>query len=380
MSYSTDRSSARFKQVALALALAFGLALLVSACGSDDSSDGGGSTSEASKADVEAAAGTIEVAGWQFYETKDQNGGAVEAKWNYLNTDPDILTQAKAGEADVLGSSSASMSALNALEALRPINTSALQNYEAIPASLRDDPTWKNADGDVIAVPYAVSVNVTAYDTSQVPEPTALEDLLDPVYEDGIGVFDTPDIIAQVALAQGVEDTTKMTEEEFDTALAFLEEMKPNVKAFFGFGEDVQLFNRGEISLSISSFGSILSRAVANNPAIEWNLVAEATFIDSWSILGQGDEAKALNWIDRNLTVAGQEEIVEASGAYPVVPAAIPALEAAGDPVSTQLGELSLDEILEQAPVARGFAAEADGDVVTIDQATKAWNDYKGSF
>lgn len=379
MRRGSDESSGPARLIAAAIA-AVSLAVTVAACGSDD---GGGSTSaptSVSAADVEAASGTIDVAGWQFYETKDQDAGAVEADWTYFNTDPDILIQAKNGDADVLSGSSSTMEALRALGVPLPIDTAALSNYESIPASLRDDPTWQNADGQVIAVPYAASVAVTAYDTSQVPEPKTLDDLLDPAYADGIGVFDAPDTIAQIAVAQGVEDTTKITQEEFDRAMAFLEQMRPNVKAFFGFGEDVQLFNRGDIVASISSFGSVLSRAVDKNPAIEWNLVGESTYIDAWVLLSDANQAQSLNWIDRTLTTKGQEEIVNASGSYPAVPDAVPALTAFGDPVSTELGKLSFDEILEQAPPARGFAPEADGDVVTIDEATRAWNDYKGSF
>jgi len=272
------------------------------------------------------------------------------------------------------------MSALGTLDVLQPIDTTLLSNYQSIPESLRDDPTWQNANGDIVAVPFAVSVNVTAFDTSVVSEPTALDDLLTAEYAGGIGLFDTPDIIAQIAVAQGVEDTTKITQAEFDRAMQFLVELRPNVTAFFGFGEDVQLFNRGDIVLSLSSFGSILTEAIEQNPAIEWNLLAETTFIDAWSVLDLESDAEALNWIDRTISAEGQTAIVDESGAYPVAPDAIEALTAFGDPVSSKLGGLSLDEILEQAPIARGFAAEAEGDVVTIDEATRAWNDYKASF
>ncbi len=350
--------------------------LLAAACGSDDNAGG----SRASQADVENAGGSISVAGWQFYQTDHQASGSVEADWSYLNTDPDILIQARGGTANILNSSSASMSALGTLDVLQPIDTTLLSNYQSIPESLRDDPTWQNANGDIVAVPFAVSVNVTAFDTSVVSEPTALDDLLTAEYAGGIGLFDTPDIIAQIAVAQGVEDTTKITQAEFDRAMQFLVELRPNVTAFFGFGEDVQLFNRGDIVLSLSSFGSILTEAIEQNPAIEWNLLAETTFIDAWSVLDLESDAEALNWIDRTISAEGQTAIVDESGAYPVAPDAIEALTAFGDPVSSKLGGLSLDEILEQAPIARGFAAEAEGDVVTIDEATRAWNDYKASF
>ncbi len=77
-----------------AVVAALGLVFAISACGSDGDS-GSDSAVSVSEADIEAATGTIDVAGWQFYETNHQDAGSVESQWTYYNTDPDILIQGK---------------------------------------------------------------------------------------------------------------------------------------------------------------------------------------------------------------------------------------------------------------------------------------------
>ncbi len=357
------------------------IAIGIAACGSSDSSTSN-AASTLTPEDVKSASGSIDVAGWQFYENEDvQDAGSVDSKWSYIATDNDIITSARAGDADLLTSSGPQMATLLALDTLAPIDTDLLSNYESITPALRDDPIWKNSEGQVVAVPFGVAPIFTAYDSADVPEPKTVDDLLDPVYEDSIAIFDAPETIAKIALSQGVEDTATMTQEEMDAALAFLDEMRPNIKTFFQFGEDAQLFNRGDIDVSFASFGASLGKIVEQNPEIKFNFTGQTTFVDSWSLLNDSNNAPAMNWIDQTLSPAGQEGIVAASGDYPVNPAALPALKKMGDPVSRTLAGMTLDEILEAAPLSQGFVAKSsDPDVVTFDEATRAWNDFKASF
>ena len=91
---------------------------------------------------------------WQFYENEDvQDAGSVDSKWSYIATDNDIITSARAGDADLLTSSGPQMATLLALDTLAPIDTDLLSNYESITPALRDDPIWKNSEGQVVAVP-----------------------------------------------------------------------------------------------------------------------------------------------------------------------------------------------------------------------------------
>lgn len=376
------RASKRRRLVAPAVLAVVALSLGAAACGGDDDDSSSDSASTLTAADVQNASGSIDVVGWQFYEDEAaQDAGAVKSEWSYIATDNDIITGARSADADVLNSSGPQMPPLNALGTLAPIDTGLLSNYEAITSKLRDDSLWQNDDGQVVAVPMGVAPIFLAYNSAEVPEPKTVEDLLDPAYKSSIALFDAPEIIGKIALSQGVEDTTKMTQDELDEAMSFLEQLKPNVKTFNQIGEDAQLFARGDIKVSFSSFGAGLGAIVEENPDIKFNFTGQTTFIDAWSILGDPNNAAALNWIDQTLSKEGQEAIVNVSGDYPVNSAALPALEAIGDPVSKTLSGMTLDEILDAAPPSQGFAAESgDDDVVTLDEATRAWNEYKASF
>lgn len=354
-----------------------GLSLGVAACGGngDETTD---TASSVTAKEVQNASGELTVLGWQFYEDEKAQDDAVTTDWTYVNTEAEFLNKLPSGSFDISTPASPQMSALEALGVLQPFDTSLLANYGKIDPILRDNPVFKNDGGEVVAVPFTVLASFLAFDSSQVAEPASLDDLLSDEFSCGIAMFDAPETIAQIAREQGVEDTTEMTQEQLDEAMAYLEELRPNVKAFFGFGEDTQLYNRGDICASYGSFGTTLSQAVENNPAIEWNFVGQNSFIDAWSYTNPDVAAEALHWIDRTLSTKGQEALVNAGGGYPVNPDALPALTAFGDPVSESLAGLSLEQLLEEAPPAQGFAIE--GDSVTLDEATRAWNDYKASF
>jgi spermidine/putrescine-binding protein len=355
------------------------LALFAAGCGDSSS---GGSTSEAtvSTAEVRSASGQVEVAGWQYYQDPEvQDAGAVSSKWSYLSTGPDIITKARSGEFDVVDSETSAMAALKTLDVVAPIDTSLLSNYDSIEAGLRASETWKQ-EGKVIGVPFSVTPSMTSFDTSEVQEPKTLDDLLKPEFADGIAIYDDPAVIGGIAMAQGVEDTTKMTHEQLEKVMGFLEEMHPNVKTFYQFGEEIPLYARGDIVASIGSFGSVLAKEIEADPAVEFNFLGEITYTNGWVAPDGADMPAALNWIDRTLTPAGQKSIVENAGDYPAVPAARKYLEALDDPVSEELSRYTLPEVLEMAPELHGYAAEGHGDIVSIDEVTRAWDEYKASF
>lgn len=370
-------------RIAMVLATTALVAVSVGACGGGDSDGSSSETSQSSMTakDVEGASGGIKVVGWQFYESpKAQDEDGVESEWSYVSGPSDLYVAAREGDADVISAGTDSMPGLIALDALASIDTGLISSYESLTPELRDSPAWRNGDDQVVAIPFAAVPTLTVYDSGQVPEPKTLDALLDPAYEQSIGIYDDPITIAQIAAAQGVEDTSEMTQEDLDRAMEMLEQMKPNIKTFFDFGEDTQLFNRGDIKVSIGSFGTSIIPAFETNPDLEFNFVGEATFVDAWSIVGDPDNAPAIKWIDGTLDKDGQDAIVEASGSIPANPAAMPAFEAFDDPVTQELAKIGLDGVLREAPIMRGYATESDGDIVTIDEATAAWNDFRASF
>lgn len=367
--------SSRIKVLVAFVSLTLGLA----ACGG--SSGSSSSAPSVSASQVADAKGNLAVAAFQYYEVPDvQDAGPVKTKWTYLTSAPDIITKTRSGQFDLVGGGSDSITGQAAFNVLLPIDTSLLSNYDKIVPVLRDDPEWKNSSGQVIAVPTSVTVALTAYDTSRVPEAKQLNDLLKPTYAKGIALYDDPATIGEIAVAQGVRDTRDLTQAQLDRAMGFLNKLKPNVKTFFHSGEEVQLLDSGSVDVVIGTFGTILAKAVEANPAIKFNYLAEGSFVNLWAIDRPDNYAADLNWINRLLTPAGQRAIVGASGDYPAVPSSLPALRALGDPVDKAISELTLDQVLKAAPIYRGFSPEAHGDVAGIDDLTRAWDQYKASF
>lgn len=357
--------------------LAIGLATAALGCGSDE----GGSSVPAvsvSSEEVENATGEIGVLGWAYLETEEQSAGNVQAKWSYPSTGPSLITKARTGSFDVVVSESAALPALSALGTFTSIDTSLVEGYDEIIPELREE--FTTSEGDVIGVPFTLGPWVTAYDSSKVSEPKELEDLLDPAYRDSIALQDDALLVGQIAMEQGVEDTSEMTQEDLDRAMAFLEELRPNVRSFFQIGEDTQLFNSGSITVSMASIGSTLAGAIENNPAIKFNFVAAGTFVDAWSITQDADAAAAISYINQSLTVPGQTVIAESSLNYPAIPEALPALQKSDDPFAQVLSDMTLPELLEEAPILDGYSPEGEGDVVSIDEVIRAWDEYKASF
>jgi spermidine/putrescine-binding protein len=371
---------ARTKSLAAAALLLVALAVAVAGCGGGGDASTGASVVSVSAAEVRDAQGTLSVAGWQYYqEPKAQDSAGVSAKWSYLASAPTMITKARTGEFDVVSAEADVMPALKALGVLTPIDASLLANYRRVDPVVRSSSAWTD-EGQTVAVPFSVTPTMTAFDSSKVQEPKTLDDLLKPEFKDGIALYDDPTVIGGVAAAQGVEDTTRMTHEQLEEAIGFLEGLRPNIKTFFQFGEEVPLYERGDIVASIDSFGSVLAKAIEANPAIRFNFLAEGSYLNGWVIPQNADLPAALRWIDGTLSVPGQEAIVATSGDVPAVPAARKALKSLGDPVSTALSDMTVKQLLAEAPPVLGFAAEAEGDVVTIDEVSRAWDEYKASF
>jgi spermidine/putrescine-binding protein len=375
---SSGRGGSMNSRIA-ALVVSVGVLLGVAGCGG--SSGSSSSTPAVSASEVANAKGNLAMAGWQYYEDPSvQDAGPVKTKWTYLSSGPDTITKARSGQFDLVSTASDSIAALAALNVLQPIDTSLITNYDKIAPELRDDPAWRNSDGQVIAVPFSVTPAVDAYDTSRVPVANTLNDLLRPVYANGIALYDDPATVGQIAVAQGVKDTRHLTQAELDRAMSFLEKLKPNVKTFFQSGQEVQLLNSGAVDVVVGTFGTILAAAIKNNPSIRFNSIASGSFPNTWSIGRTNNVPADLNWINRTLTPEGQKAIVKVSGDYPAIPSGLPALRALGDPVSTALSKKTLNQVLKEAPVFHGYSAVSHGDQVGIEDVTRAWDQYKASF
>ncbi len=373
------RRSSYARSCLLAAALAAGV--LTAGCGGGDDEPKAAATSTVSQAEVAGATGQVRVAGWSEYKLqKVQDSDGVTAKWSYLAADEDVPRKALSGDFDLVMSSNLTVQTLDATGKAKPIDTSLIPNYASLPEQLRDAKQFQNSEGQTIAVPFVVVPLVTAWDSSAVPEPRTLDDLLTSEYKGRIALADSATNIQLVARGQGADSSGPLTREQLDNAMKYLEELRPNIKTIVGHGEVTQLLNRDDIDVAFGTYPAVIDDAAEGNPKVRFNFLGALSVFDSLSIVGPANEAASLKWINGMLSEPVQKAVVKATGAPPVNAAAQSAYAALDSASSKELSKLSLDELLEKSPPATGFAVKSEGDVVGLDEVVRTWNEYKASF
>ena len=142
----------------------------------------------------------------------------------------------QSGEYDGISASGDATTRLIASELVAPINTDLFENYGNVFADLKDLP-HNTVDGVNYGVPHGRGPNLLAYNTESFAEaPTSWSAVFDGAENAGdISVYDSSIFIADAALYLkntqpdlGIEDPYQLTQEQFDAAIALLEELDAN--------------------------------------------------------------------------------------------------------------------------------------------------------
>lgn len=349
---------------------------LLAACGSSSKTSSAGLTPQ----DVKQATGTIKVLGYQFYQDdKFQNGGKVQAKWGYVSQDAELPAKAKpANSYDVVDAAGDTVTQFFEINRLQPIDTSLLTNYKSIAPAVRHYPLWKGKDGKIYAVPVAMAVDETGWDAASVPEPKRIQDLLKPEYKGVVGVIDSFIVLPATGLALGVSpDRTapqKLTSANLKEIVSFLDKLKPQIRTLYAFGDEVNLFSRGDIKVAYLTVGSLIQQASKNGVQVKGNFVGSLTFADSWAITTDAAVAASLQWIDRFISIPGQKSMAKVSGSTPVVPAAVqPSV------LQPEL-RIPFPQLIRNAPILGSPSTKAEGKYVGLEDLINTWNEFKASI
>lgn len=350
------------------------LSTLIAACGGSSSNSAATATAATglTQAQVASATGNINVLVWSFYQNKPWKTGSVHPKFADITSEQAIIAKARQpGVFDLVDTSPNIMVEMFAIKRMVPINTALIKNYSTIDAAVRANDAFKGPDGQVYAVPFAFSDGLTAWNSKQVPEPKSVSDFLKPQYKGKIGLSDSSGTVALLAWGLlGVSDAGKITSDDLSKVQAFMSKLKPQVKTFYPFGGETNLLSRGDIAVAFQTYGSLVGSVQKKMPEIKTNHTGSNSYVDCFSIMKGADEATALNWINRVLSLPAQKAMAVGSLSYPVVDAARSALPPAYQKQSTS-------EILRVAPIQRSFLVEKQGDFVTIDDIERVWNDFK---
>ena len=116
-----------------------------------------------------------------------------------------------------------------------PINTALLTNYANVFEGLKNQP-HNSKDGVSYGVPHGRGPNLLMWNTEQVEEQTTWDGLWENAaeYEGKLSIFDSPDFIADLPALHlmatqpdlGIKNPYRATQEQFDAAIALLEEAR----------------------------------------------------------------------------------------------------------------------------------------------------------
>jgi putative spermidine/putrescine transport system substrate-binding protein len=156
-----------------------------------------------------------------------------------------------------------------------PVNLALIPNYEDVFESLKNQP-HNTVDGVAYGVPHGRGANILLYNTETFPEPPTSWDVVwaaDSPAAGKISVYNYMIYIADAALhlktarpELGIDDIYQLNEEQFDAAVALLEQQSEIVGERWGLATDqITSFGSGDM-LAGTSWQYQLNTILAENP------------------------------------------------------------------------------------------------------------------
>jgi putative spermidine/putrescine transport system substrate-binding protein len=259
------------RKVRMWLAVLGVLALVAAACGEDEPGDGGGGPAEPAKVynEIGELEGDLELIAWHGYTEDGTTEGYEEYDWvtpfedetgcqvnvTYADTSDEMVTLMRQGGGSVYDGVSASGNASNRLIAgqdVGAVDPALFPDLDNVIAPLDPETGTNNAhyvvDGKMYGTPYMYGPNFLMYNTDVVdPAPTSWDVTFDAdsPYAGKVTAYDDPIFIADAAMYLithqpdlGITDPYELTQEQFDAAVALLQQQHDLVNAYWALYTD----------------------------------------------------------------------------------------------------------------------------------------------
>ena len=252
------------------LAAAFVLAIVAAACGEDDGGAGDGTTEPPVVYDeIGELEGQLELIAWHGYTEDGTTEGYEEYDWvtpfedatgcqvnqTYADTSDEMVTLMRQGGGEVYDGVSASGNASNRLIAagdVGAVDPALFPDLKNVISPLHPETGTNNShyvvDGNMYGTPYMYGPNFLMYNTDVVdPAPTSWDVTFesDSPYAGSVTAYDDPIFIADAAMYLmatnpdlGITDPYELTQEQFDAAIAQLEEQRAIVASYWSLYTD----------------------------------------------------------------------------------------------------------------------------------------------
>jgi spermidine/putrescine transport system substrate-binding protein len=273
-----------------------GATLLLAACGGDDGTDAPAAAPEDPSADV---SGTLRVFAYEDSVVPELIDPVLEA-----NPDLEIQTAtfdsneeaaaklAGGFEADVVEICLDEMQPLTDQGLLRPLDPEGIEHWENLNFT---DAEGIVIDGETYGVPLSAGLEGLVYNEEEVPGGIdEIADLFDPQFAGRAtihGSYALP-LIAETALAMGIEDPINLTPEQLEDVKQYLIDHADQFRTLWGSDSDlVNLFKSGEVVVAAAG-PQLAQRIIDADVPAKWAPAKEGTL--SW-VCGFAITSKAEN-------------------------------------------------------------------------------------
>lgn len=291
------------------------MALVVSACTGSDSPSGDVDTID----EIGEGEGALDLVIWTGYAERGEQDPAYdwvtpfEEETGCIVSTTDMtdsnngVSLIQSGEYDGISASGDATVRLIASGLAAPINTDVFENYDAVFEGLKDLP-HNTIDGVNYGVPHGRGANLLAWNSEEVTEAPTSWDI---IWEQGadhagdISIYDSSIFIADAALhlmsAQpdlGIEDPYQLNQDQFDAAIALLEDLDANDPLYWGTAADqIGSFESGDVVVGttwqyqVNTAQAPLEATLPDEGSTGWS--------DTWMMYSEAEHPNCmLMWMD----------------------------------------------------------------------------------
>jgi len=301
----------------------------------------------------------------------------------------------QSGEYDGISASGDATTRLIASGLVAPINTDIFENYDNVFDDLKDLP-HNTVDGVNYGVPHGRGPNLLAWNTEELE---TAPDSWSVIFEDGaeyagdISIYDSSIFIADAALYLkntqpdlGIDDIYQLTQEQFDAAIALLEELDANDPLYWGsFTDQIASYASGDVVVG-TTWPFQVNLLQADGAPIEGIKPDEGTtgWSDTWMMHAEAEHPNCmLMWMDHMMSPEANAQATVWFGEAATSPQACEAAEelAEGHCEAQHANDPAYWENIWYWSTPQEDCADDDDATVCVtqDDWVQAWTTLRGS-
>jgi putative spermidine/putrescine transport system substrate-binding protein len=324
------------------------LALLVGACGGDDSSDSASSgdgvkAPEGPKAlqSLGQGEGEVNLIAWAGYvedgstdpkvdwvsDFEQQTGCKVNVKVG--NTSDEMVTLMRTGQYDGVSASGDATLRLIAAGDVAPVNTDLVKNYADVYEGLKNKP-WNSVDGVPYGIPHGRGANLLMWRTDKVkPAPDSWGAVFDAnsPYKGKVTAYDNPIYIADAALYLkatqpdlAIDNPYELDDKQFQAAVDLLKTQRGIIGEYWSDYTKEQAAFAGGNSVLGTTWQVIANLLEADKVPIKTTLPKEGAtgWSDTWMISSKAKHPNCMYmWMDHIISPKANAAVAEWFGEAP---------------------------------------------------------------